>query len=64
MKKELKGKVVYLNNVPSFLVEGNKKEPVNPVGWQYYRDHMEEVDDWLVNSGRRARPSPSGQIPY
>jgi hypothetical protein len=65
MRKELKGKVVYLENVAAFLIcEGGKKDPVTPTGWQYYRDHSVEVDDWLENSGRRARPSPSGQTPY
>ena len=64
MKKELKGKIVYLENVAAFLLEGERKEPVTPTGWQYYRDHMIEVDDWLMNNGRRMRPSPSGQIPY
>lgn len=65
MKKELKGKTVYLENVAAFLIcESGKKDPVTPLGWQYYRDHTLEVDDWLMNSGRRMMPSPSGQLPY
>ena len=65
MKKELKGKVVYLENVAAFLMcESGKKDPVTPRGWQYYRDHMVEVDDWLMNGGRRMKSSPSGQLPY
>ena len=64
MKKELKGKTVYLEDVPAFLIcEGGKKDPVTSTGWQYYREHTVEVDDWLENFARRGRRSPSGQLP-
>jgi hypothetical protein len=62
MKKELKNKTVYLEDIPAFVIwESGRKEPVNPLGWQHYRGHTVEVDNWLENLGRRA--SPSGQLP-
>ena len=61
MKKELKKNVVYLENVAAFLIcESGKKDPMSPVGWQYYRDHTVEVDNWIENLGRKS--SPSGQL--
>ena len=61
MKIDVKGKTVYLDGVPAFIMEGERKEPLTPAGWGAYRNNVRDVDYWLE---RRKRPaqSPSGQL--
>jgi len=62
MTIDIKSNVVYLDNVPAFMILGNgKKEPVTPNGWNFYRNHTIEVDNWLETRGQR-KASPSGQL--
>ena len=62
MTIDVKQNIVYLDNVPAFiLMEGGKKEPVTPNGWNMYRNNVMAIDDWLITRGQR-KASPSGQI--
>jgi hypothetical protein len=62
MTIDVKKNVVYLDNVASFVImEGGKKEPVTPNGWNMYRNNARDVDEWLITRGQR-KASPSGQI--
>ena len=62
MTIRLQENIVYLDNVPSFVLDNQgNKEPVNPMGWSMYRNNVRDVDYWLE---RRKHPSksPSGQL--
>lgn len=54
--------MVYLDNVAAFVImEGGKKEPLTPNGWNLYRNNARDVDNWLETRGQR-KASPSGQL--
>ena len=62
LKQDRSGTVVYLDDVPAFLIEANgKKEPISPNGWSMYRNNTRDIDEWLITRGQR-KASPSGQI--
>ena len=62
MTIDVKQNVVYLDNVPSFVImEDGKKEPMTPNGWNLYRNNTGDIDAWLETRGKR-KASPSGQI--
>ena len=62
MTIDIKSNVVYLDNVEAFMImEGERKEPLTPNGWNMYRNNVIAVDDWLLTRGKR-KASPSGQI--
>ena len=58
---DLRENVVYLDKVPAFMIEGEKKEPLTPAGWNAYRNNVIEVDYWLEKR-KQPRKSPSGQL--
>jgi hypothetical protein len=62
MTIDIKKNVVYLDDVPAFMImENGQKEIVTPNGWNMYRNNTRDIDEWLITRGQR-KASPSGQI--
>ena len=53
--------LVYLDNVPAFVMNGEDKEPITPNGWSMYRNNARDVDYWLERQ-KHPNTSPSGQL--